>query len=95
MIGPFAMAGMFAYFADTSLKTSAGLITFPGNIIQMGQHIIAKADIPYIPGAPFLTAATMAIIAFVTFLVVTNAKDRTVGFSNEDQSQQSQAEPET
>ena len=95
MIGPFAMAGMFAYFADTSLKTSTGLITFPDNIIQMVQHIIAKADIPYIPGAPFLTAAAMAIIAFMTFLIVTNSNDREVLSAKSDQSEQPQAEPET
>jgi len=76
MIGPFAMAGMFWYFGDTGLKTDKGLISFPENITHMGKHIMTDAGIPYIPGAPFLMAAAMGLIAFVTFLWVTNSKDR-------------------
>ena len=95
MIGPFAMAGMFSYFADAKLKTHEGLATFPDNIIQMSQHMMTSSDIPYIPGAPFLTAAAMGIIAFVTFLIVTNSNDRKVLSVKSDQSEQSQAGPET
>ena len=57
--------------------------------------MMASADIPYIPGAPFLTAAAMAIIAFVMFLIVTNSNDRKVLSVESDQSEQSQAGPET
>jgi len=89
------MAGMFSYFADAKLKTNAGLATFPDNIIQMSQHMMTSSDIPYIPGAPFLTAAAMGIIAFVTFLIVTNSNDRKILSATSEQSEHSQAELDT
>ena len=76
MIGPFAMAGMFWYFGDTELKDETGLATFPANIIRIIKHLVTDISIPYIPGAPFLMAAAMALIAFVTFTLVTNSDDR-------------------
>ncbi len=76
MIGPFLMAGMFWYFGDTGLKTDKGLGGFPANIFDMMGHILGGQGIPYIPGAPFIMAASLAIIAFVTFLLVTNKADR-------------------
>jgi len=76
MIGPFLMAGMFWYFGDAGNKTEAGLVTFPGNFIKITQHIIANAPIPYIPGAPFLMAATLALTSFLIFCLITNKDDR-------------------
>ena len=76
MIGPFAMAGMFWYFADTNLKDETGIASFPTNVINIGKHILSDAAIPYLPGAPFLMAALMALAAFITFLCVTNKEDR-------------------
>ena len=57
--------------------------------------MMTSSEIPYIPGAPFLTAAAMGIIAFLTFLIVTNSNDRKVLSAKSDQSEQPQAEPET
>lgn len=92
MIGPFGMAGMFWYFGDADLKTNTGLVTFPDNIIQIGQHVInlantfyidifkienfTRTDIPYIPGAPFLLAGSLGIIALMIYVLVTTKADR-------------------
>lgn len=75
MIGPFLMAGMFWRYGDTKLKTSSGLISFPENIIKMTENLFGGI-LPYIPGAPFLMASLLAIIAFATFLLVTTKADR-------------------
>lgn len=84
MIGPFAMSGMFWYFGDADNKASYGLETFPANIIHMAQHALANAPIPYIPGAPFLMAALLALISFVTFVLVTNKEDRRARYKPEE-----------
>lgn len=93
MIGPFAMAGMFWYFGDTKLKDEAGLVTFPVNVIRMIKHVITDIGIPYIPGAPFLMAAAMALAAFITFLLVTTSADRQARPKDSTQSPLTQAEP--
>jgi len=89
MIGPFLMAGMFWYFGDTKLKDPAGLHSFPENIILIGKHIFSNDVIPYLPGAPFLMATGLTILAFLGFILVTNAEDRKVSFSESPQSEQS------
>ncbi len=76
MIGPFLMAGMFWYFGDRGLKTESGLNGFPGNIVDIGGHLLSAAPIPYIPGAPFLMAAMLALISFVIFVSITTKADR-------------------
>jgi DHA1 family tetracycline resistance protein-like MFS transporter len=76
MLGPFLMAGMFWYFGDRSLKTGAGLDGFPENIVDIGGHLISSAPIPYIPGAPFLMAAALALISFFIFISITTKNDR-------------------
>ena len=76
MIGPFAMAGMFSYYADSGLKTASGIATFPDNIIRIGKHLLGKTAIPYLPGAPFLMAAFLAIIAFGIYVSITTKADR-------------------
>lgn len=76
MIGPFLMAGTFWYFGDRELKTSSGLDSFPDNIINIGKHILNSTPIPYIPGAPFLMAAALALVSFLTFISVTKKADR-------------------
>ena len=81
MIGPFLMAGMFYYFADAETKTAKGLVSFPENIIDMGQHIMAGTAIPYLPGAPFLMAAALALIAFIIYGLVTTKEDREARYS--------------
>jgi len=80
MIGPFLMAGMFWYFGDRELKAASGLTGFPENIFSIGKHFIAASPIPYIPGAPFIMAASLALMAFVTFLFVTTKADRTARY---------------
>ncbi|WP_409432096.1 TCR/Tet family MFS transporter [Litorimonas sp. RW-G-Af-16] len=76
MIGPFMMSGMFWYFGDTENRASYGLETFPANIIHMMQHVITGAKLPYVPGAPFLAAALLALISFITYCLVTTKADR-------------------
>lgn len=101
MIGPFAMSGMFWYFGNRDSRTESGLISFPENLIQMTHHIFANAPLPYIPGAPFLTAAALAFVGFVLFISLTNKADRQVTsvlesapISDEGLSEQSLAAPE-
>ena len=84
MIGPFAMAGMFWYFGDTELRDVSGLSTFPSNVTQIAKHLATDIGIPYIPGAPFLMASSMALIAFLIFTLVTNSEDRTTLSSSSD-----------
>lgn len=81
MIGPFLMAGMFNRYGDTATKDSLGLATFPSNISRIVTDAFGGV-IPYVPGAPFLMAAALAVIAFVTFLAVTNRADRTARHSS-------------
>lgn len=81
MIGPFAMAGLFWYFGDTTAKTDAGIVTFPQNVIGMMHHVIMDGSLPYIPGAPFLGAATFALIGFVLFVIVTTKEDRNARYT--------------
>ena len=77
MIGPFLMAGMFWYFGDRDFKAASGLEGFPHNLLSIFNHITSSAPIPYIPGAPFLMAAALALIAFFIFISVTTKADRT------------------
>ena len=76
MIGPFLMAWMFWYFGDRELKPESGIDGFPANVIDMAAHIFGGDVTPYIPGAPFIMAAGLAILAFITFLLATNKADR-------------------
>ena len=80
MVGPFLMAGMFNRYGDTAAKDSLGLATFPSNIIRIATDAFGGV-IPYVPGAPFLMAAALAVISFATFLTVTNRADRTARHS--------------
>ena len=91
MIGPFLMAGMFWRYGDTDLKTSSGLISFPENIVQMTENFFG-GTMPYIPGAPFLMASLLAIIAFATFVMVTTKADREARYSPETKPDSSSAE---
>ena len=84
MIGPFLMAGMFYYFGDTDNKANFGLEGFPAGIIRIAQHAIANAPIPYVPGAPFLMAATLSIIAIVTYVMATTKADRQARYKTEE-----------
>ena len=81
MIGPFAMAGMFWQFGDTDAKTEAGLVTFPQNFIQIFHHVLGDGPLPYIPGAPFLTAAGLALIGIILFVSVTTKEDRNARYA--------------
>ena len=91
MIGPFLMAGMFWRYGDTDLKTSSGLISFPENIVQMTENLFGET-MPYIPGAPFLMASLLAMIAFATFVIVTTKADREARYSPETKPDSSSAE---
>ncbi len=76
MIGPFAMAGMFYYFGDNNNKASFGLEGFPMGIIRISKHIIAEGQTPYVPGAPFLMAALLALLSFGLYGLITTKADR-------------------
>ena len=81
MIGPFLMAGMFWYFGDAGLKSESGLATFPDNFLRIGAHWLSGAETPYIPGAPFLLAGSMALLALITYALVTTKADRQVQYN--------------
>ena len=85
MIGPFLMAGAFWYFGDTDLKSEAGLIGFPQNVIEIIQHVISSNPLSYIPGAPFLVAALLSVLALVAFVFATNKEDRDRRFGGKDE----------
>lgn len=84
MIGPFLMSGAFYYFGDLDNKDSAGLAAFPENLVQIGTHVISGASLPYIPGAPFLMAASLALISLIIYIVVTNSDDRQARINEND-----------
>ncbi len=74
MIGPFMMSGAFWYFGDAEQK-SGGMSSFPANILEIVRH--GAGDVlPYVPGAPFLVAASLALISFALFAAVTTKADR-------------------
>ena len=75
MIGPFLMASMFNRYGDTAAKSDLGLATFPSNITRIATDAFGGA-IPYVPGAPFIMAANLALIAFAAYLLVTTKADR-------------------
>jgi len=97
MIGPFAMAGMFWKFGAAENKVNFGLEGFPNGITRLLDYIIGTAPIPYVPGAPFLMATLLALIAFATYIFVTTKADRQARYTPNEagvQSNQSQAETE-
>ena len=81
MIGPFAMAGMFWYFGDTEQKALYGLEGFPMNFARMAQHVAGQAGVPYIPGAPFLLAGTIAAMCLGLLILATTKADRDARYS--------------
>lgn len=83
MIGPFLMAGAFYYFGDLESKTTLGLSSFPDNIVSIGQHLLSSAAKPYIPGAPFLAAASLALLAISIYVMVTTKADRQARTNND------------
>ncbi|RKQ71017.1 DHA1 family tetracycline resistance protein-like MFS transporter [Litorimonas taeanensis] len=85
MIGPFAMSGMFWYFGDTENKLPYGLVGFPDNLIHMAQHAFAHGPAPYVPGAPFLTAAALSLLGFGLFVLVTTKADRQARYYDVDE----------
>jgi len=85
MIGPFLMAGAFWYFGDTDLKSETGLIGFPQNVIEITKHVISSSPLSYIPGAPFLVAALLSVLALVAFVFATNKEDRDRRFEAKDE----------
>jgi len=81
MIGPFLMAGMFNRYGETALKDSLGLATFPSNIVRIATDVFGGTT-PYVPGAPFIMAASLGLIAFITFYMVTTKADREARMSD-------------
>lgn len=82
MIGPFVMSGAFWYFGDASNKSAHTLDNFPCGIIRIIRHGLGDASIPYIPGAPFLVAAFLALICVLVFASVTTREDKKAGYQN-------------
>ena len=56
---------------------------FPENVMGVFEYIFKATDTPYIPGSPFLLAATLSFLALVTFLLVTNKADRDARYAPE------------
>ena len=68
MIGPFIMSGTFWYFGDSAQRALNGLETFPAHIWRIAIHIATQSPIPYVPGAPFLVSAFLALIGMVILI---------------------------
>jgi len=83
MIGPFLMAGMFWYFGNTDNKANFDLEGFPTGIIRIFRHTVLDAPIPYVPGAPFLMAAFLAIVGFGIYCLVTTKADRQARYKSD------------
>lgn len=78
MIGPFAMTGMFWYFGDAANKLNSGLEAFPGGIVRIVKHALADMPKPYVPGAPFLMAAMLALVGFAIYMLIAPRQSETV-----------------
>ncbi len=76
LAGPLAMTGIFSTFGDTANRAARQMQGFPENIHGIVKYLTGQIGIPYIPGSPFLLAAGLSVLAFVTFLSVTNKSDR-------------------
>ena len=76
MAGPLAMTGIFAAFGATANKAARQMQAFPENLIGVSRYLLGNMDVPYIPGSPFLLAATLSVVALITFLLVTKKADR-------------------
>lgn len=75
MIGPVMMTVIFEYFADHDLIGNVPVGTFPSDILNIAAHITGGPT-PYIPGAPFLLAGSLAVLGLIVFICVTNPADR-------------------
>ena len=82
MIGPFLMSGAFYYFGDKEQKTAEGLAAFPENIMRIGAHIFQEAVVPYLPGAPFLAAASLGLISLLIYPLVTTKADKNARYGS-------------
>jgi len=49
----------------------------------MAQHVFNDKVIPYVPGAPFLAAASLAFISLTLFVLVTTKADRDARMNDE------------
>ena len=76
MAGPMAMTGIFSIFGDAANKAMRQMQSFPDNLIGISKYSFGALEAPYIPGAPFLLAGALSLIAFGTYLLVTNKADR-------------------
>ena len=83
MIGPFLMTIAFWYFADRDNLANTPLEGFPQGIINMALHIIGDKPVPYMPGAPFIMAASLVLIGLILFLFVTTKEDRQARYKPE------------
>jgi len=76
MAGPMAMTGIFGIFGDTANRATRQMQAFPENLVGIVKYLTGGVNIPYIPGSPFLLAASLSFLALITFLLVTNKGDR-------------------
>lgn len=76
LAGPLAMTGIFSTFGDTANKAARQMQAFPENLAGVFQYTVGSIDVPYIPGSPFLLAASLSFVALTTFVIVTNKADR-------------------
>lgn len=76
MAGPLAMTGSFAIFGDTANRALRQMQGFPENILGVTGFVFSGTETPYIPGAPFLVAGSLSLLALIIFLLVTTKADR-------------------
>ncbi len=68
-----------------AIGAAQGLALMIGPLVMTRtfQKFADAATPPYIPGAPFILASTLAILAMLTFTLVTNKKDRAKALTSE------------
>ena len=59
------------------------------------RHIISSNPLSYIPGAPFLVAALLSVLALVALVFATNKEDRDRRFGGKDEVVEVQGEADT
>ena len=83
MTGPLMMTASFSHFGDSVNAAAHRMQAFPENLIGIVQTFRGEI-LAYVPGAPFLLAASFAALSLVTYMAVTTKADRDARYSPEE-----------
>jgi len=64
---------------------------FPENLIGISKYVLGLMDIPYVPGAPFLLAGALSMLALISFILATNKSDRDERYAPDNQTKDANA----